>query len=504
MFAGSLVATLISATSNIVVARLLGPSNFGLFALAFVGPSMLQLLTHFGTRTAVTKYVAECMALGNVERARRYVQSAMIFSILAGAVLAIVNFFSSGWMAVVLFQRPELQPYIALASLFLFGQAVFLTVIASATGWYAMGQASLANVLVAALKLALGPTLILVGLGIAGGVLGQALAFLVGGVISAVILYLTKVKFVRVRLSSLAEDLGELLKFGFQPFLGGVLVGSSSFYVSVLLAHVASNTVVGYYQTATNLTIPVSLLSAAVSSALLPAFASLGAVEADTGQAFRMSVKYVSYVIGPVLFFLAAASAELMKFFYGSSYVPGSQYLALLALANTPILIGSSFIPDFLTGIGKPRLTFVTMGLAAIVLFVSAPLLAVFGGLGVTGLIAALFALNVSTAAVGLWLVKHYGLGVTGLHSPLATFAASAVALGACLVLPGAGPSIVMLMVKFVVFVGIYLTLAPLFGAVDAVDLDRLSELTGEIPLFMRLVSPFIRYEKLCVRLRGP
>lgn len=502
LFSGNLLATLISAVSSIVVARLLGPSDFGLFSLSLVAPTLLQLFTHFGTRTAVTKYVAEQMALGNVERARRFAQSAMIFSILAGAVLAVVNFLASGWMAAVLFQRPELQLYIALASVYLFGQSIVLTVIATATGWYAMGQASFANILQAALRLAIAPFLVLLGFGVAGAVWGHALSFLIGGLISAAILYATKVKFMRERLSSVMDDTKELIKFGFQPFLGGVLAGLSTFYVSVLLALVAGNTAVGFYQTATNLIVPVSLLSAATASALYPAFASLRAIEADTGQAFGMSVKYVSFFIGPVLFFLAAASTELINFFYGSPYVPGSQYLFLLALANTPILLGSSVIPNFLNGIGRPRLTFVAGGVAAIVLFVAAPLFSVFSGLAVNGLIAALFVSNASMATVGLYLVHRNKLGVTGWWSTLAIFAASLVALGVCLVLPSIGHQTVMLVVKFMVFVAIYLTLAPLFGALELADLDRLAQSIGDVTFLLTLASPFIRYEKFCVRLR--
>jgi O-antigen/teichoic acid export membrane protein len=502
LFVGNLAATAVAAVASIVVARLLGPSDFGLFSLSLVAPSLLQLFTHFGTRSAVTKYVAEQVALGEVERARRFAQSAMIFSVLAGAAFAVVNYFASGWMAASLFQRTELQPYIALASVFIFGQSMVLTVIAAATGWYAMGQASFANVLQATLKLAISPALILLGFGVTGAVLGHGLSYMIGGFVSVAILYATKVKLVRERLSYLVEDTKELIRFGFQPFLGNVLSGFSVFYVSVLLAQVASNTVVGYYQVAVNLVAPASLLSGAAASALFPAFASLQATKADTRSAFALSVKYVSYLIGPVLFFLAAASTELMNFFYGGSYVPGSQYLVLLALANTPILIGHSVIPGFLLGIGKPRPALIAVGMAAVILFVAAPLLALSSGLAVTGLILALLVSNASLAGIGLYLVHRNRLGATGWRSALATLAASVVALAACLFLPAIGHPTVMLVVKFVVFAAIYLTLAPPFGAVDGADLDRLAESIREVSFLFVLASPFLSYERFCARLR--
>ncbi len=99
LFAGNLIGTVIAYVASFVVARLLGPPDYGLFSLVFVAPTLLQLFTHFGTRTAVTKYVAQYVSLGDVERARRFSQSAMIFSLGAGALFAVVNYLSSWWVA---------------------------------------------------------------------------------------------------------------------------------------------------------------------------------------------------------------------------------------------------------------------------------------------------------------------------------------------------------------------------------------------------------------------
>jgi O-antigen/teichoic acid export membrane protein len=498
LFSGNLLATAIAAVASIVVARLLGPSNFGLFTLSLVTPSLLQLFTHFGTRTAVTRYVAHHLALGEVEMARRFAQSAMIFSLLVGGLLAGVNYAASWWVAGTLFQRPDLQPYIALASAFLIGQSIVLNVIAIATGWNAMGQASFANILQSILKLAISPALILLGFSISGAVLGHLVSYVVGGTVSAFILFFTKVKLVRERLGYFIEDTKEMIRFGFQPFIGGLLGGLATFYVSVLLAAVTvgHNELVGYYSAATNLTVPLSLLAGATGAALYPAFTSLHGIKADTGQAFAMSLKYVAFLIGPVIFFLVAASNELMYTFYGNSYVAGSGYLVLLSLASAPIILGQSVFASFFLGLGRPRLAFVTGGLAAVVLFVVAPLLSVSSGLGVYGLILALLLSNGTTAAVGLYLVHHYGMGAAGWGSLSGTVVASLVALGACLILPATGHDIIMLGVKMVLFGGVYLTLAPLLRAVDVGDVDRIGESLHEVPLVGTLVSPFLKYER--------
>ena len=498
LFSGNLLATVVAAAASIIVARLLGPGDFGLFSLSLVMPSLLQLLTHFGTRTAATRYVAHHLALGEVEAARRYAQTATLFSLLAGSLLALVNYIASTWVAGALFQRPELAPYIALASLYLLGQSVVLNVIAIATGWFAMGQASFANILQSLLKLLISPALILLGFGISGAVLGQALSFVIGGTFSAILLFFTKVKFTRERFGRFIQDTKEMFKFGFEPFIGYLLAGLAAFYVSLLLAvvTVGRNEIVGYYSVATNLTVPLSLLSSATAAALYPAFTSLHGTRGDTRQAFAMSLTYVSYLIGPVIFFLMAASTELFYAFYGASYVAGSGYLFLLALAYSPVAVGQTIFPSFFLGVGRPRLTFVATGAGAVMLLVLAPLLSIYDGMGVVGLIVALMASNVTIAGSGMYLVHRYRLGAAGWRSLLATIGASVLALAACLALPAIGHHVIILGVKMVLFAAVYLTLAPLLGALTPADVDRLESSLKGVALVGKLVAPVARYER--------
>ncbi|HKT21815.1 MAG TPA: oligosaccharide flippase family protein [Nitrososphaerales archaeon] len=500
LFTGNLVASSIAAIGSAIIARLLSPDNFGLFSLALVTPTLLQLFTHFGTRTASTKFVAHNLAIGEVEKARQYGQTALAFSLCVGVVMAFVNYASSWWVASTLFQRPELQPYIALLSLYLIGASIGLVVVAVATGWNAMGQASLVNILWALLKLIIAPILIVAGLGVSGAVLGQSFAFLIAALGSAALLFYTRLKFSWERFRHFAADSMEMLKFGFAPFIGNLMGGLSTFYVSVLLALVATNTKVGLYQAALNLITPATLLAAATTSALYPAFASLHATKEDTARAFGLSVKYVSFLIGPVLFFLAAAAPQLMYLIYGAKFVSGSNYLLLLSLAYAPIIIGQSVIPSFLNGIGRTRLTFVTTGSAAIFLFVAAPLLSVYLGLGVMGLILSLLVSNSALAAVGLYVVHRYGLGVTAWRAAVATLLAAGAGLVVCFFIPTFIHPLVTAVVKLGVFGLIYLTLAPMLGAVDGDDIDRLVLAIGEIRGVGTVSMPFLRYARAVVK----
>jgi stage V sporulation protein B len=55
LFVGNLVSTSIATVAIIIFARLLGPNGYGVYTLAFVVPSILQLFVGLGIGTAVTR-----------------------------------------------------------------------------------------------------------------------------------------------------------------------------------------------------------------------------------------------------------------------------------------------------------------------------------------------------------------------------------------------------------------------------------------------------------------
>lgn len=494
LFVGNLGAAAIAAVASIIVARLLGPNEYGLYALALAGPSLLQYCTHFGTRTAVPRYIAYHTSRGESDKARKYAQASLFFALVTGIVFTIGSIAGSGWIADLL-QRPSLQPYVALASLIILGQSLLLTSIAASTGWNAMGQASLSNVVQSGFRAVASPLLIILGFGIGGAVVGHATSYLVAGVASAGVLYFARIRPGTRSISEMASNAVELIRFGFPPFIANLLTGVSVFYTSLLLSIVANNATVGYYQAATSLVIPATLLSTSTTSALYPAFASLQGISGDLNAAFRLSVKYVGYLIVPILFFLATSSRELMRLFYGKSFVPGSFFLVLFSLSYAPILVGLSVLPYFFNGIGRPRLTLYATGSSIAVLFVTAPLLSIFLGLKVQGLIYSIFISNAVLAAMGLAIVWRRKMGSIDVRSALAVLFSSGISLLTCSLIPSLGSDLLNLLAKFLVFAAIYLTLAPILGAVNKEDVERIASSLRELRIIGPLLAPFLQYE---------
>jgi len=504
LFAGNLTATAIQTVASILVARLLGPENYGSYSLVFVIPSIFQLFTSFGVNTAVTRFVAYHVSRNENEEAKRFAESALLLTLLTGVVLSVVCFLTAGVFSAYLFHRAYLAQYVELASVTVLGAALLNTAISAAIGWNAMGQASVMNIAQSLIKLLLSPLLIVAGFGIFGAVAGQTAAAVLGAGIAVGLLYAYNIRSSKLGWQGFAADARQMMSYAIPAYTATILSGVGPYYVSIVLAAVATNVVIGYYQAAYNFTVAIALLSGAAASALFPAFARLQGGNEDVPKAFRMAVKYVAFVSVPVVFLLASTASQLMVLFYGHSYGAGSTFLLLLAVASIPVLLGFTVLPPLFNGIARTRLTLVMVGFGAVVLFASAPVLAISLGLGVDGVIYGILLSNLVTTLVGLYLYRLEFASLIDFKAAASTLAAGAISFGLCYLVPAFSSNLLILIVKLALFSLAYLTVAPLLRAVDYEDLEMLGEALGEMPVLKRPIRVLIAYEKFFASRQKP
>jgi O-antigen/teichoic acid export membrane protein len=503
LFLGNAISAAIAAAAAIVIARLLGPTGYGAYSLALVIPTIFVSFTGFGVNLAITRYSAYHISGGELDKAKRITKNAILFLTLNGAILTIVVFLVGGWLTSTVLHRSDLGSYVQIASLVVLGQTIFSAVIAAFVGWNSAGLASITSTLQAVLKLVLATLLILGGFGIAGAMIGHVVGYLGAGAIGFIVLYAAKLRGPSSDVGGFPSDIREMIAYGVPPYIGTVIAGLAAQYVTIILALIAANAVVGYYQAALNVTAAITLVSSAIATALFAGFSSLDGVKGDSGIAFSYAVKYASFVSIPIVMFLVAGAGVLMKVLYGPFYSSGVQYLQLLALTNLPIAIGSSVTPNFFSGVGKTRLTMQFYIAGAIALVILAPLFATAGGLGVVGLIYAQIAANLAAAGIGLYLAsKRVGARIDW-KSGGAIVLASVIALAAIDALPAVVNPVATLIGYLVVYCGVYITAIPLVRGLGRDDFIRLSIVSEGFGALKLIVNPILRYERFLLRLTG-
>ena len=507
LFAGNFLSTAFLAVSSIVVARLLGPASYGSYTLVLLIPQILQLFVGLGVASAITRFSAYYIARGEPAIAKRFSINSMIFLILFGAALSLVCFAGAGFFSAVVLHREELAPLVRYISIAVLAQTVLQASIAGLVGWNSMGWASSASILQAAVRLSITPILVILGFGVFGALTGYTVGYLLAGAAAGIAFYALRLRRAvgEGGAGRFLADVREMVSYGLPIYVGSVIAGLSTYFVTLLVAVIAVDAVVGYYQAATNITSGYSLALAAITLALFPAFSSLHGTGADTGMAFRHATKYVAYIMAPIILFIAGGSGLIVKILYGSAFSTAGAYLLLLALSDVPPVVGLTVAGAFFNGIGKTRLTLAVSVVGAGTLFVAAPLLGIVLNLGVYGLIYAQLIASAVTAAAALYLASRYLEATVDLRAIASIFGASVLGYLALLLLSLlAIPSLVALVVDALVFILVYFTSAPLLGAIDAADVELLGSAIGGLGVFGKVLRPVLRYERVILRRMKP
>jgi O-antigen/teichoic acid export membrane protein len=489
--------------ATIVIARLLGPDGYGVYTLAFLVPAILLLFVGFGVSTAVTRYAAYCLSTGNVGGAVSMTRSAIVFTILFGLALSALNLVAAPYFVVIFLHRPELVQYEQVSSLFILGVALSQCATSALIGWGSMVQVGALAVIQSVLKLMLSAGLILAGFGIYGAVVGHVAAYLIQASIATATIYLVSMRPWSRQSNHFVEDIKTMIKYGLPLFTGSIVSGFAVQYSTVILAAVVTNAVIGYYQAASNVTIPIVVISGAVANVLFRSFAELHGLEEDISLAFAYAVKYVSLILTPIVFFILAVAGPLFDLFYGPAYSSGIVLLKLLAISYLPVCLGLTVLPSFLNGIGKSRFTMVISITGAVSLVLGSLAFVLALGLGAEGIVLAIIASNVATVVPGLILsVKYLDVRIEG-KPLLGIFLAGSVAWLAVALFPFGGlSSTTALLIDSLVYLVTYMTLVPIFFGVDEDDLVRLSIAVDTLGPLRKVFGAFLNYERRVLKLR--
>src|SRR5208282_3489808 len=158
-------------------------------------------------------------------------------------------------------------------------------------GWSQMGRIAATAVFQSFLRLLIAVPLILAGYAVYGALAAYIISVSVGGVAAFFLLWRSMDGRLG-RLEGFGTDVWTMLGYGKELFLGQFAASISPQYVVAVLALIASNTYVGYYQSAANFATIITLSSTAMTTALFPAFAHLEGTGSDLSRAFAHATKY--------------------------------------------------------------------------------------------------------------------------------------------------------------------------------------------------------------------
>jgi PST family polysaccharide transporter len=121
---GRFASILTSAIGMILVASMLSPEEYGLYALSLVLPSAFMLFNDWGVNQGLVKYIAQYRSEEKNSKIIGLSISGLLFKSLLGISLTALLFILAGYFAVNFQGRPELGGYIRLISLLIIFQTL--------------------------------------------------------------------------------------------------------------------------------------------------------------------------------------------------------------------------------------------------------------------------------------------------------------------------------------------------------------------------------------------
>lgn len=319
--------------ASVVLARLLGPTAYGIVAQANVYIALTTLLLDQGLTAAlisqkkISRDTAGAAATVNLGLAVVFI---LITVPLAGPVASFLN-------------TPELTQVLPVLALGLIVKSIAIVPRMLLMRTLNFKSIAASDVTSAVLGGVLGIAAALVGF----GYWSIVIQLIASDVLAAIILYVAaRPPFPNLRLRALGSSIG----FGTRVFAGNLISFTSRNIDNVMVGKFFGSEQLGYYSLAYRVLLtPVQMVGLVVTRVLFPAISRVRENHAEVSRLILRSTRGISFLAFPLMAFIAVSAHDTIGFFLGESWLPAVVVLQVLSVTgarqavttvNAPVLLG--------------------------------------------------------------------------------------------------------------------------------------------------------------------
>ena len=495
---GSLLSTIISAVSTILIGRFLGPELYGQYALALTVPQLLFLFADIGINHGLIRFSASLRSKGQTSQLIPLIKHGLVFKLLIGLIISTANFAFSGYFASYLLGRPELEPYIKIASISIIFQVIATTATSSFVGLDRAQYNALTTNLQAIGKVVISLALVLLGLGVAGAVTGYVVGYIIASIAGVALLFAALRSHTKNEdQSHFTQDLKTLISYGLPLYVSVLLTGLVIPYQNLILGIFTSDAEVGYFKAAANFLTLITILSIPITTALLPAFSKLDSTtRGRINDFFKLANKYTTLLIVPCTVIMIIFSRDIVLTVYGSTFETASLYLSTNMILYFLVGLGYLTLASLFNGLGETRLVLRTTFINFTIFLVLTPLLT--QSYGVQGLILAFLTSNAAGTVYGYYLARSKFDIEFAKKAIVKIYVASLVSALPALTFLYASPLSRMINVATgaILYILTYITIIPILKAITLNELERLALVLRGIRPLNWILKPLLSFER--------
>ena len=350
---GMLIGRVGTLVTGIILARLLSPDDYGVFAVALVALVFISNLNDLGIEQALVRWPDSIEGVAPTGKT----------VILGSSVIQFVVLFLAAPYFTRAMGAPEAAGVVRLLSVGVVVNGLFAVPSAVLTRSFRQDLRTAADFTGFVVGVVVTVGMAMSGFGVWSLAWGRLLGNAVNGVLHAVFAQ------DRYRYGFDRALARELLSEGL-PIAGLTILAVSVLNVDTLVAgRVLGPVLLGFYVLAFNLSSwPVNVFAVAVWRVSVPAFARMQHDFARLTDAFTRSFGLLMAVILPVCILLSALALPLIRFVYGVKWAPAAPVLSVLAALGA-LRVALQLMTDVLVAVGRSKRAFVLQAiwLAALV-----------------------------------------------------------------------------------------------------------------------------------------
>jgi O-antigen/teichoic acid export membrane protein len=493
-----MVANIVNGITSIIVARLLGPSDFAIYGIALTLPTLLFSFSNLGVDQAIIRYVSKLQEGGLYSAAWSIIKSGYVIRLVLGIIAAFIGFMIAAPFSEHILQRTGIVGYVQFASLTVPFQASFWFSYQGFKGINRMSGSTVVRSLQAVSKAIVSIGLIWLGFSILGAITGFVSSYVFAGILGILVLWRITEKHDLVSSNSEPVNVKDLMTFGLSLYIITIVSDGIVQFRIILLANYFADEIIGNFNAAANITMIVLGFTVALVAVLFPAFSRLSSrlSPSEMANSLNLAVRYVSTAVVPVAFLTFALADEISLVLFGADYSSTPEFLRYLSLISLLIVFGAGVLESFMNGIGRPRYAAIIWGSYFIIFLALAPTFTIIWG--IIGLIVSQLIGRAVSCGIGLGLGQRYLDIRFSFRGSVPIVVASFIAYLPIYIINRVFniDPLLWLFVGALIFGWIYLTLLPFMKGIKQEDLDLLSSSFKPMPGIRVFVRIFVLYER--------
>jgi len=333
-FGGKLFHNVLRFATALLLARILGADQLGLYSLALSALNIAMGIALFGLDAAIIRYIAVMVGRKDEEGIWGALQIGIGISLIFSALLGTTLYALSFVIAEKVFHEPRLALLLQLASVFVPLMVVNDQLGNALKGFKKFGESVTAQYVYQPItRLAMIGLLAFIGLNAKYAVAAYGLATVTASI--AMFYSLNKRFPLKRSIKVKMNEIKEMFVYAFPVWLSGLLVQFQGNIQTLFLGTLSTITGVGIFSVVNQITLVSGEFSSSINTTSKPVIAELHDRNdiSQMERIYQLTNKWVIMVQIPIFLFMLIFPKPILSIF-GNEYADGAAALIILAVAN--------------------------------------------------------------------------------------------------------------------------------------------------------------------------